>query len=131
MWYNHVEHVNKEFHAFSAFVKGGTHMVTTVTTDTFQDFISGSDKPVIIDFWAEWCGPCRAFSTVMDQLSEDYEGRIVVGKVNVDEEPKLAEQYHVMSIPTIGVFQGGELKETFVGSRGYDDLVGTAELYLI
>jgi thioredoxin 1 len=106
-------------------------MVTTVTTDMFQDFISASDKPVIIDFWAEWCGPCRAFSSVIDQLSEDYEGRIVVGKVNVDEEPKLAEQFHVMSIPTIGIFQNGELKETFVGSRGYDDLVSTAELYLI
>jgi thioredoxin 1 len=106
-------------------------MVTTVTTDMFQDFISASDKPVIIDFWAEWCGPCRAFSGVIDQLAEEYAGKILVGKVNVDEESKLADQFHVMSIPTVAIFLGGELKETFVGSRGYDDLVAAAEMYLI
>jgi len=106
-------------------------MVTAVTTDTFQAFISESDKPVIIDFWAEWCGPCRSFSDVIDQLSTDFEGKILVGSVNVEEEPKLAEQFHVLSIPTVGIFLGGELKETFAGSRGYDDLVSITELYLI
>jgi thioredoxin 1 len=105
-------------------------MVTVVTTDTFSSIVSGTEIPVIIDFWAVWCGPCRSFSSVLDRVAEDYEGRILVGKVNVDEEPKLSEKFHVMSIPTLGVFVGGELRETLVGSRTYQDLVSLLELYL-
>lgn len=106
-------------------------MVTVVKTENFQSVISETGMPVVIDFWAAWCGPCRSFSTVLDRIAEEFEGKIFVGKVNVDEEPKLAEKFHVMSIPTLGIFSGGELKETLVGSRSYQDMVNLLELYLL
>lgn len=106
-------------------------MVTSVTTDAFESIISDTGIPVVIDFWASWCGPCRSFSSVLDRVAEEYEGRIYFGKVNVDEEPRLAEKFHVMSIPTVGIFTDGALKETLVGSRSYQDLVNVLELYLL
>ncbi|MEI8198853.1 MAG: thioredoxin [Eubacteriales bacterium] len=106
-------------------------MVTAVKTDSFQSIVSEAGMPVVIDFWAAWCGPCRSFASVIDRVAEDFEGRIFVGKVNVDEEPRLAEKFHVMSIPTVGIFKDGELKETLVGSRSYQDLVNILELYLL
>lgn len=106
-------------------------MVAVVTTDAFGSIISDTGMPVVIDFWATWCGPCRAFSSVIDRVAEEFEDRIYFGKVNVDEEPGLAEKFHVMSIPTVGIFNNGELKETLVGSRSYQDLVNTLELYLL
>ena len=111
--------------------KGGYIMVTAVTTDAFGSLISDTGIPVVLDFWAAWCGPCRSFSSVIDRVAEEYEGRIYFGKVNVDEEPKLAEKFHVMSIPTVVIFNNGELKETLVGSRSYQDLVNMLELYLL
>jgi len=106
-------------------------MVTAVTTDSFQKTISEAGMPVVIDFWAVWCGPCRSFASVIDRVAEDFEGRIFVGKVNVDEEPKLAEKFRVMSIQTVGIFKDGELIETLVGSRSYQDLVNVLELHLL
>lgn len=106
-------------------------MVAVVTTDAFGSIISDTGMPVVIDFWATWCGPCRVFSSVIDRVAEEFEDRIYFGKVNVDEEPGLAEKFHVMSIPTVGIFNNGELKETLVGSRSYQDLVNTLELYLL
>jgi len=106
-------------------------MVTAITTDSFQKTISEAGLPVVIDFWAAWCGPCRSFASVLDRVSEDFEGRVFVGKVNVDEEPGLAEKFHVMSIPTVGIFKDGELKETLVGSRSYQDFVNILELHLL
>ena len=106
-------------------------MVTAITTDSFQKNISEAGMPVVIDFWAVWCGPCRSFSSVLDRIADDFEGRIFVGKVNVDEESGLAEKFHVMSIPTVAIFKDGELKETLVGSRSYQDMVNVLELYLL
>ena len=105
-------------------------MVTNITAETFQSTISETQMPVVIDFWASWCGPCRSFSSVLERVAEDYEGQILVGKVNVDEEPTLAEKFRVMSIPTVCIFQGGELKETLVGSRSYQDLTEVVGQYL-
>ncbi len=105
-------------------------MVTTVTAEAFDTFVKDSDLPVFVDFWAAWCAPCRSFSAIIDALAEDFDGKIQVGKVNVEEHPPLSEKYHIMSIPTVCVFSKGELVETIVGSRSYEDMVNYIEMYL-
>ena len=81
-----------------------------------------SDLPVLVDFWAEWCGPCRMLAPAVEQLAEEYEGRAKVGKVNVDEQPVLAAQFGIVSIPTVMVFRGGERTDTLVGLRPKEEL---------
>lgn len=88
-----------------------------ITYQNFEDEVINSNIPVLIDFWAEWCGPCRMVSPIIDELAIDYEGRIKVGKINVDEENELAMQFRIMSIPTIGLFKGGKLVDKIVGAR--------------
>ena len=79
-----------------------------LTKDNFEDEVLYSDIPVLVDFWAEWCGPCRMVGPVVAEIAEEYEGKIKVGKVNVDEEEELAEQFGIQSIPTIILVKGGE-----------------------
>src|ERR671939_454150 len=81
-------------------------MTTPVTESTFEQEVLGSETPVIVDFWAEWCGPCHMVSPVLDQIAEERAEELRVVKVNIDEEPELARRYGVMSIPTILLFQG-------------------------
>ncbi|QGQ20780.1 thioredoxin [Cellulomonas sp. JZ18] len=88
-----------------------------VTDDTFEAEVLRSDVPVVVDFWAPWCGPCRMVSPVLEELSEDYAGRVRVVKVNADENPRLSQDYQVQSIPLIAFFAGGELEKTVVGAR--------------
>ena len=78
-----------------------------VTTSTFDTEVLGSEQPVIVDFWAEWCGPCRAVAPVLDQIADERSSELRVVKVNIDEEPDLARRYGVMSIPTIILFKDG------------------------
>lgn len=92
-------------------------MPIDVTTDTFDSVVLGSDKPVLVDFWAEWCGPCRMISPVLEELSNEYGDKITVAKVNVDFEPDLAMRYNVTGIPLVGLFQGGQLVKQLVGAR--------------
>ena len=89
--------------------------VLTLTKENFETEALKSDVPVLVDFWAEWCGPCRMFSPIVDEFAEENEGRVKVGKVNVDEQPDLAGRYGVMSIPTAILFKNGEIADTLVG----------------
>lgn len=91
--------------------------IITLTKDNFEQEVVNSDKPVIIDFWAEWCGPCRAVAPIMDELANEYEGKIKIGKVNVDNEGELAMKYRIMSIPTVMVYKDGQMVEKIIGAR--------------
>ena len=95
--------------------------VLTITKDNFESEVLKSDKPVLIDFWAVWCGPCKMMSPIVDRFAEENDD-VKVGKINVDEEPELAIQFKVMSIPTLKLFSGGEEKKTSVGVISDDDL---------
>ncbi len=97
--------------------------VVTVTENNFDQDVLKSDKPVLVDFWASWCGPCRMVSPIVDEIGNESDGRYRVGKINVDEEPDLAARYNVMSIPTLMVFKNGELAKTSVGVRSKQDIL--------
>ena len=88
-----------------------------LTKDNFKQEVLDSELPVLVDFWAVWCGPCRMMAPVVDELAAEYEGRVKVGKVNVDEEGELAMQYRIASIPTLMLFKNGKPAETMIGFR--------------
>jgi thioredoxin 1 len=88
-----------------------------VTTASFQADVLDNPKPVMVDFWAEWCGPCRMVSPILDEIAAEYADKIDIVKVNVDEEPQLAMQYGVTGIPMMAVFQGGTIAKQMVGAR--------------
>lgn len=92
-------------------------MPQDVTTADFDSVVLGSDKPVLVDFWAEWCGPCRMIAPVLEELDAEYGDKIMVVKVNVDNEPDLAMRFNITGIPLVGLFQGGNLVKQLVGAR--------------
>ncbi|HEX6491820.1 MAG TPA: thioredoxin [Gaiellaceae bacterium] len=92
-------------------------MSTAVTESSFDSEVIQSDKPVLVDFWAEWCGPCHAVSPVLDKIAEERSSELKLVKVNIDEEPALAQKYGVVSIPTIVLFKGGEPSAAAIGAQ--------------
>jgi len=94
----------------------------TVTDDNFAQSIAGSE-PVLVDFWAEWCGPCKMIAPVLDEIAGEYAGKISIAKLNIDENPQSAANSDVMSIPTLIVFKDGAEVKRIVGARRKDDLV--------
>jgi len=89
----------------------------TVTDDTFAEEVLASDKPVLVDFWAEWCGPCRMIAPALEEIAVEHADKITIVKLNIDENPKTAFEYGVMSIPTMNVYHGGEVVKTIVGAK--------------
>lgn len=98
-----------------------------LTKNNFRDEVLNSDIPVLVDFWATWCGPCRMVAPIVEEIADEYDGRIKVGKVNVDEEPELSMQFRVASIPTLMVFKNGQLVNTAVGYRPKADILALFE----
>jgi thioredoxin 1 len=97
--------------------------ITTLTDATFDEVINSSTEPVIVDFWAEWCGPCKMIAPILEEIASDNNGKVKVAKLNVDESPDLARRFDVMSIPTLIVFQDGAAKKRMVGAKGKGQLL--------
>ena len=97
-------------------------MAKVVTNTNFQDLLAG-DKPLMVDFWATWCGPCRILSPTVDEIADEYADRITVAKCNVDDAEEIAMQYRIMSIPTLLFFKGGEVVDKRVGVVSKDEIV--------
>ena len=98
--------------------------VITLTKNNFDAEVLNSEKPVLIDFWAPWCGPCRMVSPVVDEIAQESDGTYKVGKINVDEQPELAAKFGVMSIPTLIVTKNGKVASTSVGARSKQAILG-------
>ena len=93
------------------------------TTDNFETEVIQSTQPVLVDFWAEWCGPCRQIAPAVDEVAAEYEGRAIVGKVNVDHHPEIASQYGIRSIPSLLIFLQGKVQQQIVGAVEKKELV--------
>ena len=104
--------------------------IVTVTTSTFDEIISSSETPVVVDFWAEWCGPCKTIAPILGEIAIEQAGKIIIAKLNVDENPELAMRFDVMSIPTLLVFQHGEVAKRLVGARGKGALMQELQEFL-
>lgn len=101
-----------------------------VTDDSFEEEVLSSELPVLVDFWAEWCGPCRAIAPLLDDISREYEARLKVAKLDVDESPKTPSNYGVRGIPTLMIFKAGEVEGTKIGALSKSDLNAFIEKHI-
>ncbi len=104
--------------------------VLTLTDQTFDEQIKGVDEPVLVDFWAEWCGPCKMIAPVLDEIASEQQGKLRIGKINIDENLDLARRFEVMSIPTLILFKEGEPRMRIVGAKGKGQLLQELHQFL-
>ena len=104
--------------------------IDVLTGTTFDEEVASSPVPIVVDFWAEWCGPCRLVAPVLESILADHAGKIRVAKLNVDDAPDVARRYEIMSIPTLLVFQDGIPKKRLIGAKGKAQLVSDLEEFL-
>lgn len=97
-------------------------LIVTLTQENFSQQALQSPTPILVDFWAEWCGPCKMIAPLLDELADEYDGKVKIGKVNVDEQQALASQYGVRAIPTLLLIKNGEIAEQIVGAKSKRDL---------
>ncbi|MGA2221914.1 MAG: thioredoxin [Verrucomicrobiia bacterium] len=104
--------------------------IVVISNNNFEQEVNKSPMPVLVDFWAEWCGPCKMIAPVLDEIAEEKAGKIKIAKVNVDENQELAAKFGIRSIPTLLLFKGGQVKEQIVGMTGKKDLERKLALHL-
>ncbi len=98
-------------------------LITTLSDTTFDEEVGSATEPVVVDFWAEWCGPCKMIAPILAEIAEEHEGSLRIGKLNVDDAPDIARRFEVMSIPTLIVFKDGEPAKRIVGAKGKAQLL--------
>jgi len=106
------------------------HFANEVTDTNFESDVLGSDKPVLVDFWAEWCGPCRMIAPTVEAIAEEYQGKAGVNKMNVDENMNIPQQYGIRGIPTLILFKGGQEQERIVGAVTREAIARVVEKYV-
>ena len=97
--------------------------ITTLTDANFNEEVKGSEEPILVDFWAEWCGPCRLITPILEELATEQAGKLRIAKLNVDDAPETAQRFAVMSIPTLILFKDGEPEKRLIGARGKAQLL--------
>ncbi len=102
----------------------------TLTDASFDEEIGSADTAIVVDFWAEWCGPCKTIAPVLDEIADEHAGKLRVAKVNVDDSPEVARRFEVMSIPTLIVFKDGQSKKRLVGAKGKSQLMSELSEFL-
>jgi thioredoxin 1 len=104
--------------------------IITLTSSTFDETVASSDLPIVVDFWAEWCGPCKMIAPILGEIAVEQQGKVTIAKLNVDENPDLAMRFNVMSIPTLLVFSKGEVAKRLVGAKGKGALLQELQEFL-
>ncbi len=104
--------------------------ILTLSDATFDETVAGSDTPVVVDFWAEWCGPCKMIAPALEEIASEHQGRLQIAKLNVDENPESARRFDVMSIPTLLVFRDGAPVKRLVGAKGKGQLLQDLSEYI-